>query len=173
MIERTAREWMTLPLRRYAEFSGRSPRAEYWWFALFTLLANIPAGIIDAMLGSQLVGGLLSLALLLPSLAVGARRLHDIDRTGWWMLAPLVPLLPTLATAGVMGAGGVIGAATGSGTLAALGAGGATVALAIGGIATAAVAILLFVWYCTKGTAGPNRFGDDPLAPAGNPTVYY
>ncbi len=173
MIERKPAEWMLLPLKRYAEFSGRSPRAEYWWFVLFSILISIPAGIVDAILGAQIVGGLVSLALILPSLAVGVRRLHDVDRTGWWILAPLVPLLPTIALAGVMGAGGAIGGLLGSGSIAALGAGGAGMALVVGGLAVAAISILLLVWYCTRGTAGPNRFGEDPLAPAANPTLYY
>ena len=74
---------------QYVTFSGRAARSEYWFWVLFSVLANIAAGIVDAILGLGLVGALVSLALLLPGLAVSARRLHDIDRTGWWMLIAL------------------------------------------------------------------------------------
>jgi len=70
----------------YATFSGRAPRSEYWYWALFSFLLQIAANIIDVAATGGVIGGLLSLALLLPSIAVGARRLHDIDRTGWWLL---------------------------------------------------------------------------------------
>jgi uncharacterized membrane protein YhaH (DUF805 family) len=85
-------------LRQYAIFRGRARRAEYWWFVLFTALVSLAAGIIDAVLGTMaqsgvgLVGVIVSLALLLPSLAVTVRRLHDTDRSGWWVLAFLIPV---------------------------------------------------------------------------------
>ena len=68
-------------LGQYAGFAGRATRSEFWWFFLFQVLVML----IASMLGN-LVYGLASLALLLPALAVGARRLHDIGRTGWWQL---------------------------------------------------------------------------------------
>ena len=68
-------------LTQYATFSGRAPRSEYWWFFLFQLLVMVAASMIG-----DVVYGLASLALLLPALAVGTRRLHDIGRTGWWQL---------------------------------------------------------------------------------------
>jgi uncharacterized membrane protein YhaH (DUF805 family) len=173
MITRPATEWMLLPLKRYAQFSGRSPRAEYWWFALFSFLISLPAAIIDVMLGSQAINGLVSLALFLPSLAVSVRRLHDLDRSGWWVLAPLAVLVPTLAIAGVAGASGAIAGLLGSGGLAAAGAGSGVLALVVGGVAVLAVGLLLLVWFCTRGTVGDNRHGPDPLAEAPNPTVYY
>lgn len=85
-------EWMLLPLKRYAEFSGRSRRKEYWMFFLFSFLVGIVATIFDtAILGFALesngpINALTSLALLIPSLAVGVRRLHDTGRSGWWLL---------------------------------------------------------------------------------------
>lgn len=81
---------------KYATFSGRARRAEYWWFILFTILVSIPLGIIDGlMLNSEfgLLGNIWSLAVFLPTLAVGARRLHDTDRSGWWLLLYLVPII--------------------------------------------------------------------------------
>ena len=68
-------------LGQYATFSGRASRSEYWWFFLFQVLVMVATG----MLG-DVINGIASLALLLPALAVGARRLHDIGRTGWWQL---------------------------------------------------------------------------------------
>jgi uncharacterized membrane protein YhaH (DUF805 family) len=85
-------------LRQYATFGGRARRAEYWWFVLFTMLVSLVASIIDAVLGTTMqsgvgvIGTVASLALLIPSLAVAVRRLHDTDRSGWWVLAFLIPI---------------------------------------------------------------------------------
>jgi uncharacterized membrane protein YhaH (DUF805 family) len=85
-----------LCLHKYADFNGRARRSEFWWWALFTIMVGLVAGIIDAILGTRsssgngLVGSLANLAMLLPSLAVGARRLHDTGRSGWWQLLWLV-----------------------------------------------------------------------------------
>jgi uncharacterized membrane protein YhaH (DUF805 family) len=73
---------------KYAAFDGRASRSEFWWFALFTFLVSAGTGMV-----SQTLSGLFSLAVLLPSLAVGARRLHDIDKSGWWLLMWFVPLI--------------------------------------------------------------------------------
>lgn len=74
--------------QKYATFSGRASRPEFWWFVLFTVIASIVA----SMLG-EVVNGLVSLALLLPSIAVGARRLHDIGKTGWLQLLWFIPVI--------------------------------------------------------------------------------
>lgn len=73
---------------KYADFNGRAKRSEYWWFALFIFLVSLGLGIV-----SDIVSALFSLATLLPSLAVGARRLHDTKRSGWWQLLWLVPVI--------------------------------------------------------------------------------
>ena len=73
---------------QYAEFTGRASRAEFWWWFLFILLAGIAAGILG-----EAVSALFSLGTLLPSLAVGARRLHDTNRSGWRLLLWLIPVL--------------------------------------------------------------------------------
>jgi uncharacterized membrane protein YhaH (DUF805 family) len=83
---------------KYVDFSGRAPRSEYWWFALFLLLLNIVAAVIDVLVfgaadGLGIVSIVLGLATLLPSIAVGVRRLHDIDRTGWWYLIIFIPII--------------------------------------------------------------------------------
>lgn len=92
--------WFLSALKKYAVFSGRAQRAEYWYFILFYILIFIGLSFIDGMTGSfsaeasmGLFGGLYSLALLIPSLAVGVRRLHDTGRTGWWLLIGLIPLI--------------------------------------------------------------------------------
>ena len=73
--------------RKYFTFSGRATRAEIWWWILFTVLAVIVLGVVDTFTGPMgIVGDLFRLAALIPSLALGARRLHDINRTGWWLL---------------------------------------------------------------------------------------
>ena len=69
-------------LGKYATFNGRASRSEYWWFILFGVLINWGATLI----GGDRAGGLVNVALLLPQLAVGARRLHDIGKSGWWQL---------------------------------------------------------------------------------------
>lgn len=174
-------EWMILPLKRYADFKGRSIRREYWMFVLFSFLVSIALSLLDAALGfgghtnsystaaggnyaagGGVSGGLLaniwSLAVFIPSLAVGVRRLHDLDRTGWWMLAPMVPIVigAVLFFAAIrngVGGSGMGGAGMVGGLL-----------FLIGGIA----GIALFVWFCMRGTVGPNRFGPDPLEPMGD-----
>ena len=73
----------------YVNFSGRAPRSEYWYWTLFTVLVGIVANIIDIFLFAGLhsvVSAIWTLATLLPGIAVSVRRLHDIDRTGWWLL---------------------------------------------------------------------------------------
>ena len=102
----------------YVNFSGRSCRSEYWYWILFIIVADIVAGIIDYAIGIQVVTGLFGLATLLPNLAVAIRRLHDLDRTGWWIFIGLIPLVGW---------------------------------------------IILIIWYCTRGTNGPNHWGPDPL----------
>jgi uncharacterized membrane protein YhaH (DUF805 family) len=74
--------------KKYVEFNGRAARPEFWWFVLFQIVVSVVLGIV-----SRQLEGLASLAMLLPALAVGARRLHDIDKSGWWMLLWLIPVL--------------------------------------------------------------------------------
>ena len=102
---------------KYVQFGGRASRSEYWYWTLFVIIATIVANIIDATLGMGIVSTIVGLGLLLPGLAVSARRLHDIDRTFWWVLLAFT----------------IIGT------------------------------LVLIYWACLRGTAGPNRFGADPL----------
>ena len=105
----------------YVGFSGRAARSEYWYWVLFVILVSMVTAILDAAIfpSSQVspLNSVAGLVLLLPGIAVAVRRLHDMDRTGWWFLIVLT---------------------------------------VIGGL-------VLLVWFCFKGTTGPNRFGPDPL----------
>jgi uncharacterized membrane protein YhaH (DUF805 family) len=103
----------------YVNFSGRACRSEYWYWILFIVLAEIVTTIIDWAIGVSVTTSLFGLATILPSLSVAVRRLHDLDRSGWWIFLSLIPIIGW---------------------------------------------IILLIWYCTKGTEGPNRFGPDRLA---------
>ncbi len=103
---------------KYVGFSDRAARSEYWYWILFYFIALFVASFLDAFLGIGFLGAIVSLGMFLPSLAVAVRRLHDLDKSGWFVLIGLIPLIGL---------------------------------------------IILIVWYCTKGTTGPNRFGPDPL----------
>ncbi|MGH7043122.1 MAG: DUF805 domain-containing protein [Acetobacteraceae bacterium] len=119
---RTFTNSITISLNRYVQFSGRAPRAELWYFVLFVFLIALGANVIDAIwlrYHFKLFVAIVDLAFFLPNLAVQVRRLHDLGRTGWWLLLLFVPLVG---------------------------------------------AIVLLVWFCTRGTRGKNRFGVDPLA---------
>jgi len=82
-------------LKQYAEFSDRACRAEFWMFALFNFIIYIALVVMGEVLGipRQLPANLYSLAVLLPSIAVSVRRLHDIDRSGLWLLIVLIPVI--------------------------------------------------------------------------------
>jgi len=92
-------DWFLGALKKYAVFEGRARRREYWFFALFVVLISVVLTIIDAMIGTMtsqgagILSGLFCLAVLIPSLAVGARRLHDTGRSGWWLLIGLIPFI--------------------------------------------------------------------------------
>ena len=77
----------------YVNFSDRACRSEYWYWILFIIIAEIVTGAIDVTLGVQFVTGIFGLVTFLPNLAVAIRRLHDLDRTGWWILLGLIPLI--------------------------------------------------------------------------------
>lgn len=128
---------------KYVTFSGRAPRSEFWWWALFVFAANIVLNIVDIALfgttqtapgsisgetNTPIFSGLFGLATLLPSISVAVRRLHDTNRSGWWYWIALIPLI---------------------------------------GI------IVLIVFWATEGTRGRNTYGDDPLNPGGGGGMGY
>lgn len=90
-------EAVTTVLRKYVEFGGRARRAEYWYWTLFVMIVSICASILDVVIFPMNEWGPLntvfSIATLLPAIAVGVRRLHDTNRSGWWLLLALVPLV--------------------------------------------------------------------------------
>jgi uncharacterized membrane protein YhaH (DUF805 family) len=154
--------WYVKALRQYADFSGRAQRAEYWMFSLISAIISIALSVIDsAVLGFGLdtsaptgglgpLGWLYNLAVLLPTIAVGARRLHDCGHSGWWQLlsAPLIvvglglrePLIISLIASAV----GIIGG------------------------------FILLVMMVTDGTPEPNRWGVNPkvgVAGAPHPSI--
>lgn len=81
-------------LNNYARFSGRATRPEYWWYSLFTMLLQIGFIALAIMISQtfSLISMVVMLALLVPSLAVTVRRLHDANYSGWWLLLVLIPL---------------------------------------------------------------------------------
>ncbi len=161
------REAVERVLRQYATFRGRAPRAEYWWFYLFSVLVGIVASVLDGVLGTNLLSPVASLALLLPSLAVGVRRLHDSNLSGWWLLAPAVCGIIALALM-LAGVGAVrVDTANGDRHVT-----GVAVVLFLLGLVMALVsAVLGLVLMLRRSTPGPNRFGPHPYAetPSGQP----
>ncbi len=105
----TFSESISTCLQKYATFTGRASRSEYWWFYLFTFIVGCAVSgpsvfltIRDVMNGLEpgshqsMLGTLVGLALALPSIAVGIRRLHDTGRSGWWYLIGLIPIVGTI-----------------------------------------------------------------------------
>jgi uncharacterized membrane protein YhaH (DUF805 family) len=88
-------EYYTGVLKKYAVFEGRARRKEYWMFFLFNLIISVILSIISSALDDKfnLIGNIYSLAVLIPSLAVAVRRLHDINKSGWWLLISLIPII--------------------------------------------------------------------------------
>ena len=78
--------------KKYATVEGRASRSEYWWFFLFSVIVQVAGHII----GGEALAGLAALAMLLPGVGVGGRRLHDIGRSAWWLLIGLIPLIGAL-----------------------------------------------------------------------------
>ncbi|MGR5529000.1 DUF805 domain-containing protein [Vibrio alfacsensis] len=93
-------DWYLGVIRNYTGFSGRARRQEYWYFTLVNILVNLVMNIIDRIMGNVfqienfgLFGVLYALFILIPSLAVTVRRLHDTDRTGWWVFIAIIPII--------------------------------------------------------------------------------
>ncbi|MFC4870211.1 DUF805 domain-containing protein [Negadavirga shengliensis] len=78
---------------KFAQFTGRARRSEYWYFVLFNLLIGLGLVMIDAFMGTAFLNMIYSLLVIVPGLAVSVRRLHDTGRSGWWLLIGLVPII--------------------------------------------------------------------------------
>jgi uncharacterized membrane protein YhaH (DUF805 family) len=163
-------EYMFMPLKRYADFSGRSRRMEYWMWFVFLFLLGMAFGVLMSIVGGvALMGGNLSslvaaggaimivmmlyalvcLGLIIPNLAVTVRRLHDTNRSGKWLLGlilayavMLVGSFMAAASPGNPGIGGMLAM--------------------VGGLAALGLALTLLVFMFLEGTKGPNRYGPDP-----------
>lgn len=166
-------DWATLPLKKYADFSGRAPRAEYWWYVLFLIIVMVIAMIIEGIVGLKpyfanygLLTMLVMLGTFIPSLAAQVRRLHDTDRSGWWVAAMWVPYAIGLwsmrsvfaATAALdpnnpdpEAINQIAAQSTGS-----VGMGGLFMLVAV------IFGIIILVFLCLKGTDGENKYGPDP-----------
>ena len=133
--------------KKYCRLKGRASRSEFWWFCLFTFILNLIVGLLGSLLPAlgSIVSAVQALWLLLPTVGVTTRRLHDRNLSGWWQLLPLAAAVPAIAGA-VLESDGLLMLA------------GCTVALA---------SLALLIVYALRGTAGPNRFGPDPLDGAG------
>ena len=168
MKELSPIDWAVMPLKKYAVFSGRAPRAEYWWFYLATLVVSIPLSIIDGAIGSwSPLSSLFSLATLLPWLAVTVRRLHDTNRSGWWLLALLLPIIAVLVAAVAL-----LGSLAVGGSAASAPSGTAVIFMVVAAVAMLAAGITMLVFMVTEGTAGPNDYGPDPYGPDGLEEVF-
>ena len=80
-------------LQNYATFGGRARRSEYWYFALFNVIISFVLGFIGGMMGTTVLSNIYSLAVLIPSIAVGVRRMHDVGKSGWFLLIPIYNLI--------------------------------------------------------------------------------
>ena len=165
-------EWMFMPFKRYADFSGRSRRLEFWMWQLFQFILYFVVVAVAFALGGSAVMmagnsptsalaaggtilivfafyGIYCLAIIIPSIAVAVRRLHDTNRSGWWFLAPFAPYVVMIA------AGGVAAGSPDS-------AGAAGILVLVASLAMFGLGILLLIFYFLDGTPGTNRYGPDP-----------
>lgn len=180
-VDRSPVAWALMPLKKYAQFSGRAPRAEFWWFFLFTMILFIvmwflfagsmmsmaaagtdpSAGVLQAMGGGMIILSLAWLALLIPSIAVQVRRLHDTNRSGWWIGA--FYLLYAVYIALLFGSVfSMMGSAMAGTAEPSAGAGGMLLFTTLLGLVMMVYGIVLLVFYCLPGTPGPNNYGPDP-----------
>lgn len=159
-------KWYIQVLNSYANFSGRSRRKEYWMFFLFNILISIVLSILDKVLGldnivsiggtafrnNGIIGSLYSLLIFVPSLSVGVRRLHDTNRSGWYLMLPFAPLLLMLVTSFLPVLGVIVGL--------------------MGFLAMIVLGVLLIVFLATDGDAGENDYGPNPKDEEGSRLIH-
>lgn len=157
-------DWAKRPLEKYADFSGRAPRAEYWWYVLGLIIAYIVLMVVESIVGLKgMVFGvygpltaLLWLGTIVPGLACSVRRLHDTNRSGWWLLLMVPYVVSAIFT---------LMAFAGGGGMAALGTAGLMSIVAL------ICAIVLLVFMVLPGTPGDNRYGPNPYGRGASATV--
>ncbi len=86
-------KWYLKVLQNYASFNGRARRSEYWYFVLFNMIISFSLAIVDWYTNVPVLRGLYSLVILLPSITVGVRRMHDVGKSGWFLLIPIYNLV--------------------------------------------------------------------------------
>lgn len=86
-------EYFISALKQYADFNGRATRQQYWMYILFYIIIAIAVGVVDGLLGTMALTGIYGLGMLIPSISICTRRLHDTGRSGWWQLIALIPLI--------------------------------------------------------------------------------
>ena len=152
-------DWALRPLRRYADFRGRAPRAEYWWYALMIAVVGGLLGGTDMLLlhgriygDYGALGFAFTIAVVIPGFAVLVRRLHDSDNSGWWAVLHIPGVALILAGHSPIHSSEVL-----KGVPAPL--------HAYVSIAWALVSLTLLVFTVLRGTEGPNRYGPDPYGP--------
>jgi len=85
-------KWYVDVLKKYAVFNGRARRKEYWMFILINVIVSFAVGFVGGLIGTSIPGSIYSLAVLVPTIAVGVRRMHDTDHSGWFLLIPFYNL---------------------------------------------------------------------------------
>jgi uncharacterized membrane protein YhaH (DUF805 family) len=85
--------WYVEVLKKYAVFNGRARRKEYWYFALFSTIISVVLSVIGVRTGATFIYTIYSLAVLIPSIAVGVRRMHDVNKSGWFIIVPIYNLI--------------------------------------------------------------------------------
>jgi uncharacterized membrane protein YhaH (DUF805 family) len=152
-------EWAVRPLKKYTDFSGRAPRAEYWWYTLAVTVAIAITKVTELALGIKpvlRVYGPISLVVLIltivASIAVQVRRLHDTNRSGWWLLSLYIPELVIIVAAGKPGEE----ASTGPVSL---------ILIGLLSIVMLVMGIVMLIFFVQRGTEGQNRYGPDPYGP--------
>ena len=85
-------KWYVDVLKKYAVFNGRARRKEYWMFILINVIVSFAVGFVGGLIGTSIPGSIYSLAVLVPAIAVGVRRMHDTDHSGWFLLIPFYNL---------------------------------------------------------------------------------
>jgi uncharacterized membrane protein YhaH (DUF805 family) len=89
-------EYFTDAFKKYADFSGRATRTQYWMYILIASIIYLVLAVVDALLGTFIFAVIYNLGILIPSISIAARRLHDTDRTGWWQLILFIPLIGSI-----------------------------------------------------------------------------
>jgi len=84
-------------LQNYATFTGRARRSEYWYFFLFNLIISFVLGFVGGIMDTTVLANIYSLVVLIPSIAVGVRRMHDVGKSGWFILIPIYNFILALS----------------------------------------------------------------------------